>query len=204
RPETAKAFVVFIAMLAVVSALYGNVRLHPEHLVVFLQYFIPTFLLTFVFLKRNVILEYLMVVVSSFLDTMHHVATLSRLRLSRTIRQLTDQEFVYFTKGDDVATLNHVMMYVEENEITKKLKVVTVLKEGDTVSETFLSDLDVLDRAYPDIKIEFISMHGVFGPELVDSLSADWDIPKNFMFISSPSDRFTYRVADLGGVRLII
>ncbi|MBK6475462.1 MAG: APC family permease [Flavobacteriales bacterium] len=204
RPETAKAFVVFIAMLAVVSALYGNVRLHPEHLVVFLQYFIPTFLLTFFFLKRNVILEYLMVVVSSFLDTMHHVATLSRLRLSRTIRQLTDQEFVYFTKGDDVATLNHVMMYVEENEITKKLKVVTVLKEGDTVSETFLSDLDVLDRAYPDIKIEFISMHGVFGPELVDSLSADWDIPKNFMFISSPSDRFTYRVADLGGVRLII
>lgn len=204
RPETAKAFVVFIAMLAVISALYGNVRLHPEHLVVFLQYFIPTFMLTFVFLKRNVILEYLMVVVSSFLDTMHHFAALSRLKLSRTIRQLTNQEFVYFTKGDDVAILNHVMMYVEENEITKKLKIVTVLKDGDSVSETFLSDLDVLDRAYPDIKIEFISMHGVFGPELVDSLSAEWSIPKNFMFISSPSDRFTYRVADLGGVRLII
>ena len=104
RPETAKAFVVFIAMLAVISALYGNVRLHPEHLVVFLQYFVPTFMLTFIFLKRNVILEYLMVVVSSFLDTMHHFAALSRLRLSRAIRQLTDQEFVYFTKGDNVAT----------------------------------------------------------------------------------------------------
>ena len=90
------------------------------------------------------------------------------------------------------------------NEITKKLKIVTVLKDGDTVSATFLSDLEVLDRAYPNIKIEFISMPGVFGPDLVDSLSVQWKIPKNFMFISSPGDHFTYRVSDLGGVRLII
>jgi hypothetical protein len=27
---------------------------------------------------------------------------------------------------------------------------------------------------------------------------------KNFMFIGSPGDRFSYRVAELGGVRLIM
>ncbi len=62
----------------------------------------------------------------------------------------------------------------------------------------------MLDRVYPDIDIDFISLRGIFGPELVEQLSNDWKIPKNFMFIGSPGDHFPYRVADLGGVRLII
>ncbi|MBP7156933.1 MAG: APC family permease [Flavobacteriales bacterium] len=204
RPETATAFVVFIALMAVITALYGNIRLHPEHLVVFLQYFVPAMLILFIFLKRNVILEYMVVVVSSFLDSMQRLATLSRLKLSKTIRELTQQEFVYFTKGDDVAVLNQVMMYVEENEITKMLRIVTVLKEGQQVPGSFVSDLNVLDRAYPDIHVEFVQITGQFGPDLVQRLSKEWKIPTNFMFIGSPGDRFPYRVSELGGVRLII
>jgi hypothetical protein len=96
------------------------------------------------------------------------------------------------------------MMYVEENEITKKIKIVTVHKPGrQPVSADFLKDLEVLDRAYPDISIEFIQMEGTFGPALIRQLSTEWNIPANFMFISSPGDRFPHRVADLGGVRLI-
>jgi amino acid transporter len=204
RPESATPFVVFLALLAVITALYGNVKLHPEHLVVFLQYFIPTLLVIYLFLKRNIILEYLVVVVSSFLDSMQALAKLSRMRISRVIRQLAEQEFVYFTKGDDIAVLNRVMMYVEENEITKKLRIVTVQKEGHEPPASFHSDLAVLDRVYPDIHIEFIQIQGTFGPELVQRLSREWKIPTNFMFIGSPGDRFPYRVADLGGVRLII
>ncbi|MCB9164095.1 MAG: APC family permease [Flavobacteriales bacterium] len=204
RPESATPFVVFIALMAVLIALYGNVKLHPEHLVVFLQYFIPTALIIFIFLKRNVILEYLVVVVSSFLDSMQAVAKLSRMRINRTLRKLTDQEFVYFTKGDDIAVLNRVMMYVEENEITKKLRIVNVQQADQSLSESFCQDIKVLDRAYPEIHIELVQMKGVFGPELVDRLSREWNIPTNFMFIGSPGDHFPYRVADLGGVRLII
>ena len=204
RPESATPFVVFLALVAVVTALYGNIKLHPDHLVVFLQYFVPTGLVIYIFLKRNVILEYLVVVVSSFLDSMQALAKLSRMRLSRIIRQLTEQEFVYFTKGDDIAVLNRVMMYVEENEITKKLRIVTVQQEGHEPPQGFHSDLAVLDRVYPDIHIEFIQIQGTFGPELVQRLSREWKIPTNFMFIGSPGDHFPYRVADLGGVRLII
>ena len=65
-------------------------------------------------------------------------------------------------------------------------------------------DIEVLDRAYPEIDIEFIETEGVFGPEIIDELSVKWNIPKNFMFIGSPSDRFPYKVAELGGVRLIM
>ncbi|MCB0795885.1 MAG: APC family permease [Flavobacteriales bacterium] len=204
RPEKAPAFVVFLALLAVLTALYGNIELHPDHLVVFIQYFVPTMLVIYVFLKRNVILEYLVVVLSSFLDSLQSLARSGRNRLSRTIRQLKAQEFVFFTKGDDISVLNQVMIYVTENEITRDLKVVTVLKKGATVPPDFLRDLEVLDRAYPELRIHFIQLHGTFGPELVAQLSREWKIPTNFMFIGSPGDHFPYKVAELGGVRLII
>jgi hypothetical protein len=67
-----------------------------------------------------------------------------------------------------------------------------------------LRDFEVLDRAYPEIKMEFIQLRGVFGPELIQQLCAEWHISTNFMFISSPGDRFSHRLADPGGVRLII
>ena len=93
---------------------------------------------------------------------------------------------------------------MSENEITNNLKVVTVLKEGQVIPELFLSDLEVLDRAYPDIHIEFIELTGLFGPELIQRLSEEWKIPANFMFIGSPGNKFPHRIEDLGGVRLII
>jgi hypothetical protein len=94
------------------------------------------------------------------------------------------------------------MQYVQNNETTKKLKIVNINKDHDN-NELLISDLKVLDRAYP----KSISIHWVrarFGPEIIDTLSNKWNIPKNFMFIGSPGDRFSYRVAELGGVRLIM
>ena len=95
------------------------------------------------------------------------------------------------------------MQYVEDNETTKKLKIVNVIQGADS-NQKLKIDLEVLDRAYPEIHIEFIEIEGVFGPDLITELSAKWKIPKNFMFIGSPGDKFSYRVADLGGVRLIM
>ncbi|MBZ0099126.1 MAG: APC family permease, partial [Taibaiella sp.] len=204
RPEYAAPFAVFIAGFALLIALYGNIKMHPEYLVVFLQYFVPAMAIIYIFLKRNEIMEYLLIVANSFFDSVRRLALLSRVTLRKSIRKLVAQEFVYFTKGDDISVLNKVMIYVQENEITRKLKIVTVVNEERQIAENFLNDLDVLDRAYPEIKIEFIQIEGKFGPEIIDELSRKWKIPKNFMFISSPSDRFTHRVDELGGVRLII
>ncbi len=203
RPETATVATVSLALLGVLAALYGNMRLNPAYLVFFLQYFVPAMLIIAIMLGRKTILEYLMIWVSGFVESVPGLAVLGRFTISRTIRQLNRQEFVYFTKGEDLSVLNRVMMYVEDNEITKKLRIVTVLKEGESAKPEFLSDLGVLDRAYPDIKVEFIELHGIFGPELVHRLSGEWGIPPNFMFIGSPGDRFPYRLAELGGVRLI-
>jgi hypothetical protein len=49
-----------------------------------------------------------------------------------------------------------------------------------------------------------VEVEGKFGPDIIEELSEKWKIPKNFMLIGSPGDKFPYRVSELGGVRLIM
>ena len=204
RPEYAPSALVVLGILGIIIALYGNVKLHPDYLVVFLQYFIPAILIIYIFLKRKVVIHYLLIYANSIFDKIQRASVVSRFHLTKEMRKLNRQPFVYFTKGDNIAILNKVIIYVKENEITQKLKIVTVLQKEQQLNETFVRDFEALDRAYPDIKIEYIQIPGVFGPEIIDKLSREWNIPHNFMFIGSPSDRFPHRLQDLGGVRLII
>lgn len=204
RPEYATSFAVAVAILAVVTAIYGNIRLHPEYLVIFLQYFITAIIIIVIFLKRKTILQYFLVVIESLFESLKKLALSGHSRIERMITSLSGQQFVYFTKEDDISILNKVMIYVTENEITRKLKIVAVKAEGEEVSKEFEHDVEVLDRMYPTLDIEFLHIQGTFGPELIDQLSKEWKIPVNFMFISSPGDKFPYKVSELGGVRVII
>lgn len=204
RPEYASPFIVVLGILGVLVALYGNVKLHPDYLVVFLQYFIPAILIIYIFLKRKVVIRYLLVYANKIFDKIQKVSLFSRFHLTKEMRKLNKQPFVYFTKGDNIAILNKVIQYVQENEITQKLKIVTVLQKEQQLNETFVRDFEALDRAYPDIKVEYIQIPGVFGPEIINKLSDEWNIPQNFMFIGSIGDHFPHKLSDLGGVRLII
>jgi amino acid transporter len=204
RPEHAPGLIVCLGILGILIALYGNVKLHPEYLVVFLQYFIPAILIIYIFLKRKAVIHYLLLYVNKLFDKLQAISVFSRFHLTKEMRKLNKQPFVYFTKGDNIATLNKVIIYVKDNEITQKLKIVTVLQKEQQLSRTFVRDFEALDRAYPDIKIEYVQIPGIFGPEIINRLSEEWNIPHNFMFIGSPGDRFPHRVSDLGGVRLII
>jgi len=204
RPEYATPFIVFLGILGILIALYGNVKLHPDYLVVFLQYFIPAILIIYMFLKRKAVIHYLLLYANSVFDKIQRASVFSRFHLTKEMRKLNKQPFVYFTKGDNIAILNKVIQYVQENEITQKLKIVTVLQKEQKLNKIFERDFQALDRAYPDLKIEYIQIPGVFGPEIINRLSQEWNIPHNFMFIGSPSDRFPHRLSDLGGVRLII
>jgi hypothetical protein len=86
---------------------------------------------------------------------------------------LHQQEFVFFTKGDNVSNLNKVMAYVVENESTNRLRIVTLLRPGETFSSELLTDIQVLDRAYEQIVVDFVSLEGQFGPELIERLSKE-------------------------------
>ena len=204
RPVYAGVVAVLVALLGVLAGLFGNIKIHPDYLVVFLQYFVPSILIVYAMLNRTAILDLVLNGLQSFSDNYRRLSVAGRFTIRKLLRELQEQEFVFFTKGDNVANLNKVMTYVRENEFTSRIKIVTLLPEGTSVPPELLTDISVLNRAYPDIDIEFVTRAGRFGPEFIEEVSREWNIPKNFMFIGSPGDRFPYQVSELGGVRLII
>ena len=207
-------------------AILGNARLNQAYLVVFLEYFVPTLLIVTIMLTRLELLELLVFFFDEFRRKIGHErreAVINRdlasakwwrrigIRvgwledwLYETIQHVSDQQIVFFTRGDSLGNLNRVMQYVEDNEHTDRIKVVTVVSDGNEVPPKLEEHLQFLDEAYPDIDIEFVVVDGEFSPELIQSLSKQWNIPTNLMFIGSPGDHFLYGISELGGVRLII
>ncbi len=209
RPEKATWIAVFIAITAVLIALTGNIIMPPKddlprNFTLFLYYFIPTILFVMVMLNRTELLKLVLKSINSIFDPIRKFVARTDRNIQRIIDDINAQEFVFFTRGDNIATLNKVMMYISKNEHTKRIKIVTVLKEGQELPENLPQEIDFLDREYPEIDIEFVTIKGTFSPELIKELSAKWNIPVNFMFIGSPSNKFPYRIEELGGVRLII
>jgi hypothetical protein len=129
---------------------------------------------------------------------------LRRASIRKAITRINSQQFVYFTKGHNVINLNKVMLYTLKNEDTHRIKIVTVVKDEADVPQNLPTDIDVLDRAYAEFDVDFVVIKGSFGPKLIDELSMEWNIPKNFMFMASPGNGFPYKISELGGVRLII
>ena len=204
RPERSTWIGLLVAIIAIIIAILGNALLNPPYLVVFFEYFLPVVAFVFIMLNRIPLLKLLLLLIEAIFKPIQSFLTKSNYTIMRLINRINSVEFVYFTKGDNIATLNKVMLYIKKNENTKRIKIVTVFKDNEKPSDGYLKDLEVLDREYPNIKIEFIAMKGEFGPELIEKCSKEWKIPVNFMFIASPGDRFPYRLEELGGVRLII
>ena len=56
----------------------------------------------------------------------------------------------------------------------------------------------------PPLRVDFVAVKGAFGPELVEALSRRLGVPRNYMFIGPPGDRFPHRIEDRGGVRVVL
>ena len=210
RPEWANWETVLLGVVFVTIALAGNIIKEPEpgessNLSVFLEYFIPAILFAAIMLNRTALLEMVLNFVEYlFVPIVKLVSRINR-GIGDVIERITSQEFVFFTRGENLSNLNKVLLYIKNNEHTKKIKIVTVQPEKDKeLSSNLQRDIEFLDREYPGIDIEYIELTGHFGPELIQKLSQQWNIPVNFMFIGSPGDHFPYRIEELGGVRLII
>ncbi len=209
RPERARWLAVFLAITAVIIALLGNIMMeptegNPSNLTVFLDYFIPFIIFITFMLNRTVLLRFFLKFIHYIFDPIRRLVYYIDKKTLTFINEINEQEFVFFTKGDNIAALNKVMLYIQKNEHTRKLKIVHVLKKGDDVPKNLPLEVNFLGQEYPEIKIEFVIEEGLFSPELIQKLSQKWSIPVNFMFIGSPSDKFQFSVEELGGVRLVI
>ena len=210
RPERATWVAVFLAVGAVAVALFGNIIKKPlpgEHanFTIFIEYFVPAILFVGIMLNRIALLEILLKFIEYLFVPILKFVSKTNTNILLTIDKIQAQEFVFFTRGDNIANLNKVLLYIQGNEHTKKIKIVTVSPERDQeLIDRLRQDIEFLDREYPEITIEFVKIEGTFAPELIKNLSKEWNIPVNFMFIGSPGDHFPFRVEELGGVRLII
>jgi amino acid transporter len=204
RSERAPWLFTLLGIMAVLVGLAGNVAMAPGNLKIFLQYFIPTAAIIVIMLERIMIMEGILFIVNSLISSAHLPLERLRTLIERLKEQILSQQVVFFARGHNVAHLNRVMQYVIDNEHTNRLKVVTVVNNPNEVSESLVHDIHVLDRAYPELEVQFMVVEGKFSPELIQRLSKEWRIPVNYMFIGSPEGRLKYPLADLGGVRLII
>jgi hypothetical protein len=204
RPAKASWPTVLLAMLAVGVGLIGNALLNPSYLAVFLEYFIPAFLIVSLMLGRIKVLEALLFitrkVMSAILKPMHQFSD----RVRSQIDDINSQQFVFFTRGDNLSNLNRVMLYIRRNEHTSRIKIVHVTAEGDKLPSKLEKDIQFLDEAYPDVQINLELVKGNFSPHLISSLSRRWKIPTNFMFIGCPGGGLTHDLAEFGGVRIIV
>ncbi|MFK5879588.1 MAG: APC family permease [Flavobacteriaceae bacterium] len=209
RPEKASWFAVIFAIIAVIIALLGNISMPPKNnmpsnLSVFLGYFIPSISFILIMLNRTLLLKLLLKTIDAVFDPIRKFVIKTDRKIIRKIDEINNQEFVFFTKGDNIATLNKVMLYIIKNEHTRKLKIVIVLKNDEQAPPNLAQEIDFLNREYPEVDIDFIIEKGEFSAKKIQQLSNKWNIPINFMFIGSPSEKATFKVEDLGGVRLII
>ncbi len=204
RPTSAPLINVLIGISAVVIGLVGNIIMDFHFLLMFMDYFIPALILISIMLGRVTILNAFLFIARSLLKFFIQRMTSTAQAIRAQIEKINSQQIVFFTRGDNLANLNKAMLYVQQNEHTNRIKVVTVVPRLEEVSPNLQKDLEVLNELYPEIEIEFVPLAGAFGPDLIQHLSKEWQIPPNLMFIGSPGDHFIYGLADMGGVRLII
>ena len=223
RAERASWLAVVAALIAVVVGLVGNIMRGPAQAVldtlpvgaktppsgvdnakVFMLFFLGTALAVGIMFLRVQIMKVVLFVSSEVVEKVRAVNSWLHLRVRGKIDEINSQVVVFFTRGDNAANLNRAALYVKANEQTKVMRVVHVYQDESDIPPNLPEDLKNIDRLYPKLRIDFVAVKGQFGPELIERLSRHMNVPKNYMFIGCPGDRFPHNIAELGGVRLIL
>lgn len=203
RPERASWWSLIIAISAVGLAIVGNLVLNPAYFIIFLEYMTPTLFVVYFMLFRIQILRATLSSLSYFFRGENEFFNRWSRKLKGKLAEINSHQIVFFTHLDNVEILNRVMLYIEKNEPTHRVKIVSVQGKGFDDTGT-RRDLEVLDRAYPNIDIEYIIEEGVFNAAKIKELSDRWHIPVNYMFVGTPGKNAKFNMEDLGEVRLII
>ena len=204
RDVRASWITVTVALFAVLVGVAGNVVQEPRNIGLFLLYLSVVGAVVAIMFLRIELLKLGLFVSRAIVERVKATNEWIRTTVVRKIDEINSLTVAYFTKGDDVALLNRAALYVLKNEQTKLMKVVHVYNREEDIPTDLAEQLKTIDRLYPQLRIDFLAVKGEFCPELVESLSRRLGVPKNYMFIGTPGDRFPHRIEDFGGVRVIL
>lgn len=195
---------VLLAVAAMTAALVGNILLNPRYVEVFLLYFSVAGAAVGLMLLRVRLLRLVLSVSEVLLVRWHVVNTWFSRKVRGEIQRINSRELVFFTEDDSLPLLNEMALYVLQNEQNKRLRVVHCYTDTGAIPPELGANIGTIDHIYPELRIDLLLVRGEFGPTLIERLSRRLSIPKNYMFIGTPSDRFPHSLDSLGGVRLIM
>ncbi|MBU4143113.1 APC family permease [Patescibacteria group bacterium] len=195
---------VLVAFAAATIGIIGNIIMKPNNFFFFLYYFVPTLLLVTIMLERDLLLRVLLFALNQIAGRFSRWNRRMSKSIQGKIDEINSQAIIFFTRGDGAANLNRAMLYVRNNETTNRVLLVHVYEDKKKIPDRLRQDIAFLNEVYPEIKMELVLRPGTFSPEMVDQLSQELNVPKNYMFIGHPGQKFPHNIADLGGVRLII
>jgi hypothetical protein len=194
-----------IACCAVLFALAGTLAKDTSILWTFAIYFSIISSLMAIMFNRVQTLRFTYAALHSIYMTLdidpHHSELL--LWLSQHIKSIQSQTVAFFTKTGKLSVLNKAVLYVRENEDCANIRIIHVYEDEREIPVKLVRNVALLDEEYPKVKIDLYMVKGIFSPEIITFLSNTLHIPKNLMFITSPTGDFAHPLASLGGVRLI-
>jgi len=190
--------VVIIGFIGVIIGFVANLVGAPEIVKPFGLYFGVTMAFFMIMFIRTSILRVLLYFGKRYIrwQRFHNF-------IEKQIQLLNSSKIVFFAKEHDLGILNKAMLYVRDNEETHWVVIAHVYRNVADIPPKLEQNVAMLHEAYPKFRIDLVTIHGDFGPKLMEELSIKMGVPKNFMFITTPSERFAHKVADLGGVRLV-
>ncbi|MCK5795831.1 MAG: APC family permease [Deltaproteobacteria bacterium] len=205
-PRSVKAswVAVVFGLSAVLLALIGNILMNPVYISIFAMFFAAMGTAVAIMFLRIQLLRVGLFMVNGLVQHILHMGRAISDSTERVIHRIKKRPAIYFTRGDSPASLNRAALYVIQNEQTERLIIVHLYEDENTIPDKLSRDLYEIDRLYPELRVDFLAVKGIFTPEAIDALSKRLGVPHNYMFIGTPSDQFAHRIETLGGVRVIL
>jgi hypothetical protein len=191
---------ILVAIAATTLGIVGNAVIDYHNLVYFSYYFIPTVLIVVLVYLRISILKAILEVVN---DMMTRLLVWRTMIIDRIVA-ITEQKVVLFTRGGRLDRLHDAFEYIVKNETSRSVVVLhlyNALAENQEVS--IRESLDVIRKIFPALRVELVVRQDEFGPNVIGSVSGEFGVPKNNIFIGAPEEKHDFSIQNLGGVRVI-
>ena len=191
---------VLAAMGATSLGILGNVIIDYRNVLFFLDYFVPTVLIVIAMYLRIPIMK----VILNLANELMTKILLFRTSVIDKITDITGQRIIVFTRGGRLARLHEAFRYILKNESSRNIILVHLYERMEDNEEKAIKEaLRALEQIFPALNVEFVVRQGRFGPDMVDTLSQEYGVLKNSMFIGAPEDKHHFSVEQLGDVRII-
>lgn len=204
KEESATWLTVIAALIAVIIGITGNIFMDTNNLLVFEGYYLLVGCAIALMFLRIDILKFALFLSRQFFEHVKNINQHFHEIINTKIKAINSSAVVFFTRGGDAPNLNKAALYVLENEETNNMKVVHLYDKEEDIPPNLAKQIEVIDKLYPQLKIDFILVKGEFNADTIENLSRRLNVPKNMMFIGVPSSSFAHRIEDLGNIRVII